>query len=43
MDAICDIIVAGYILSLAYVSVKQSSLILADSWQNSKSTDLVNQ
>jgi divalent metal cation (Fe/Co/Zn/Cd) transporter len=43
MDAICDIIVAGYILSLAYVSVKQSSLILADSWQNSKSTDLVRQ
>jgi Co/Zn/Cd efflux system component len=43
IDAICDIIVAGYIFSLAYVSVKQSSLILADSWQNSKSTDLVRQ
>jgi divalent metal cation (Fe/Co/Zn/Cd) transporter len=43
MDAICDIIVAGYIFSLAYVSVKQSSLILADSWQNSTSTDLVRQ
>jgi divalent metal cation (Fe/Co/Zn/Cd) transporter len=43
IDAICDIIVAGYIFSLAYVSVKQSSLILADSWQNSKSIYLVRQ
>jgi divalent metal cation (Fe/Co/Zn/Cd) transporter len=43
MDAICDIIVAGYIFSLAYVSFKQSSLILADSWQNSKSTDFLRQ
>jgi divalent metal cation (Fe/Co/Zn/Cd) transporter len=43
IDAICDIIVAGYIFSLAYVSVKRSSLILADSWKNSKSTYLVRQ
>ena len=43
MDTICDIIIAEYIFPLTYVSVKQSSLILADSWQNSKSTDLVRQ
>ena len=43
MDAICDIIVAGYIFSVAYVSVKQSSLILVDSWQNPKVTELVRQ
>jgi cation diffusion facilitator family transporter len=43
MDAIGGIIIAGYIFSVAYVSVKQSSLILVDSWQNPKVTDLVRQ
>src|SRR5712691_11552747 len=41
MDAIGGIIIAGYIFSVAYVSLKQSSLILVDSWQNPKVTDLV--
>jgi cation diffusion facilitator family transporter len=43
MDAIGGIIIAGYIFSVAYVSVKQSSLILVDSWQNPKVTDYVRQ
>jgi cation diffusion facilitator family transporter len=43
MDAIGGIIIAGYIFSVAYVSLKQSSLILVDSWQNPKVTDLVRQ
>src|SRR6266568_4645841 len=43
MDAIGGIIIAGYIFSVAYVSVKQSSLILVDSWQNPKVTDLIRQ
>ncbi|MGA8082216.1 MAG: cation transporter dimerization domain-containing protein, partial [Candidatus Nitrosopolaris sp.] len=36
-------IIAGYIFSVAYVSFKQSSLILVDSWQNPKVTDLIRQ
>ncbi|MDP9288709.1 MAG: cation transporter [Thermoproteota archaeon] len=43
MDAIGGIIIAGYIFSVAYVSLRQSSLILVDSWQNPKATDLVRQ
>ncbi|MGC1930798.1 MAG: cation diffusion facilitator family transporter [Candidatus Nitrosopolaris sp.] len=43
MDAIGGIIIAGYIFSVAYVSLKQSSLILVDSWQNPKVTDLIRQ
>src|SRR6266704_307232 len=43
MDAIGGIIIAGYIFSVAYVSLKQSSLILVDSWQNPKATDLIRQ
>ena len=43
MDAIGGIIIAGYIFSVAYVSLKQSSLILVDSWQNPKVTDLIGQ
>ena len=43
MDAIGGIIIAGYIFSVAYVSLKQSSLILVDSWQNPKVTDLIKQ
>jgi cation diffusion facilitator family transporter len=41
MDAIGGIIIAGYIFSVSYVSLKQSSLILVDSWQNPKITDTV--
>jgi cation diffusion facilitator family transporter len=43
MDAIGGIIIAGYIFSVAYVSLKQSTLILVDSWQNPKVTDLIRQ
>ena len=40
-DAIGGIIIAGYIFSVSYVSVKRSSLILVDSWQNPKATDII--
>jgi cation diffusion facilitator family transporter len=43
IDSIGGIIIAGYIFSVAYVSLRQSSLILVDSWQNPKATDLVRQ
>ena len=33
-DAIGGLVIAGFIFSVAYVSVKQSSLILVDAWQN---------
>ncbi|MGA9743014.1 MAG: hypothetical protein WBQ16_00215, partial [Nitrososphaeraceae archaeon] len=32
---------AGYIFSVAYVSLRQSSLILVDAWQSPKMTGLV--
>lgn len=41
MDAIGGIIIAGYIFSVSYISLKQSSLILVDSWQNPKITEAV--
>ena len=41
MDAIGGIIIAGYIFSVSYFSLKQSSLILVDSWQNPKITEMV--
>ena len=41
MDAIGGMIIAGYIFSVSYVSLKQSSLILVDAWQNPKITELV--
>ena len=40
-DAIGGIIIAGYIFSVSYVSLKRSSLILVDSWQNPEATDIV--
>ena len=40
-DAIGGMIIAGYIFSVSYVSLKRSSLILVDSWQNPKVTDIV--
>ena len=41
MDAIGGIIIAGYIFSVSYISLKQSSLILVDSWQNPTITEMV--
>src|SRR5215216_1023919 len=41
MDAIGGMIIAGYIFSVSYISLKQSSLILVDAWQNPKLTDMV--
>ena len=41
MDAIGGIIIAGYIFSVSYISLKQSSLILVDSWQNPRITEMV--
>lgn len=38
-DAIGGLVIAGFIFSVAYVSVKQSSLILVDAWQNPVSTE----
>ena len=43
MDAIGGMIIAGYIFSVAYISLKKSSLILVDSWQNPKLTELIKQ
>jgi cation diffusion facilitator family transporter len=40
-DAIGGIIIAGYIFSVSYISLKRSSLILVDSWQNPKATDII--
>jgi cation diffusion facilitator family transporter len=40
-DAIGGMIIAGYIFSVSYVSLKRSSLILVDSWQNPKVTEHV--
>jgi cation diffusion facilitator family transporter len=40
-DAIGGIIIAGYIFSVAYVSIKRTSLILVDSWQDPQVTDLI--
>ena len=38
-DAIGGLVIAGFIFSVAYVSLKQSSLILVDAWQNPVSTE----
>lgn len=40
-DAIGGMIIAGYIFSVSYLSLKQSSLILVDAWQDPRVTDLV--
>lgn len=40
-DAIGGMIIAGYIFSVSYISVKRSSLILVDAWENPKITELV--
>jgi cation diffusion facilitator family transporter len=41
MDAIGGLIIAGYIFSVAYLSIRQSSLILVDSWHNPTVTDRI--
>ncbi len=41
MDAIGGMIIAGYIFSVAYLSLKQSSLILVDAWHNPALGDMV--
>jgi cation diffusion facilitator family transporter len=41
MDAIGGLIIAGYIFSVAYLSIRQSSLILVDSWHNPAVTDRI--
>jgi cation diffusion facilitator family transporter len=41
MDAIGGMIIAGYIFSVAYVSLRQTSLILVDSWHSPKVADMV--
>lgn len=40
-DAIGGMVIAGFIFSVAYVSLKQSSLILVDAWSNPVSTDFM--
>ena len=41
MDAIGSMVIAGYIFYIAYVSFKQSSLILIDAWENPKAVDKI--
>src|SRR5918999_3231709 len=41
MDPIGSIAIAGYIFSVAYISLKQSSLILVDAWENPKVIDKI--
>jgi divalent metal cation (Fe/Co/Zn/Cd) transporter len=41
MDAIGGLVIAGYIFSVAYLSIRQSSLILVDSWHNPTVTDRI--
>ena len=41
MDGIGGMIIAFYIFSVSYISLKRSSLILVDSWQNPKLTELI--
>jgi len=40
-DAIGGLVIAGFIFSVAYVSLKQSSLILVDAWHNPVSADYI--
>lgn len=40
-DAIGGLVIAGFIFSVAYVSLKQSSLILVDAWYNPVSADYI--
>jgi len=40
-DAIGGLVIAGFIFYVAYVSLKQSSLILVDAWHNPVSSDYI--
>jgi len=41
MDAIGGMVIALYIFSVSYITLKRSSLILVDSWQNPKLTEII--
>lgn len=41
MDAIGGMIIAGYIFSVSYITLKRSSLVLVDSWQNPQLTEKI--
>ena len=41
MDTIGSMVIAGYIFYIAYVSFKQSSLILIDAWENPKAVNKI--
>ncbi|MGN6708774.1 MAG: cation diffusion facilitator family transporter [Candidatus Nitrosocosmicus sp.] len=41
MDGIGGMVIAIYIFSVSYLSLKRSSLILVDSWQNPKLTEMI--
>lgn len=41
MDAIGGMIIAGYIFSVSYITLKRSSLVLVDSWQNPQITEKI--
>ena len=43
MDAIGSMVIAGYLFYIAYISLKQSSLILVDAWENPKVIDRIRQ
>lgn len=40
-DAIGGMVIAGYIFSVSYISLKRSSLILVDAWENPTITEIV--
>src|SRR6188472_2550528 len=41
LTTLTGIIIAGYIFSVSYTTLKQSSLILVDSWQKPKVTNVI--
>src|SRR5918995_4910631 len=43
MDAVGTMVIAGYLFYIAYISLKQSSLILVDAWENPKVIDKIRQ
>ena len=43
MDAIGSMVIAGYLFYITYISLKQSSLILVDGWENPKVIDKIRQ
>ena len=41
MDAIGGMVIAGFIFSVSYITLKRSSLVLVDSWQNPQITESI--